>query len=246
MAEGGYFPWRCQELRIAPHLSPKDYCKSLPTPPLGFYWLKRDDRTWDLERFNVDEKSSESKSVILTEPQLYHVVMAGDTLAGLSLRYRVPVSEIKRVNVLSNPNIQALKQIIIPITHGQPFVPQGLDEKDVILQRFRNETGESKEESLVYLEDNGYSLHAALAAWNADEAFERDNVKNLDALRSSATMVLTPEEQRLEAIHRHVPPFTIVQPTRIVFCDAPPEAAAVPSAPEYEHLLTSPYAAEAV
>jgi LysM repeat protein len=220
MSEGGYFPWRVQKLQIPPHMEPKDFCRALPVPPVGMFWQKLDDRTWDLVAHSVTEVKAdqESESVIFPNSSvLVHTVMQSDTIQGLALRYRVPVSELRRFNFLPNNNVQVLKVIKIPISHGQHVVLQSVTDRDVILQQFKNETGESREEARAYLEEHDYSLRAALEHWREDEVYEQARLAADLTARSSAVS-LTPEEQAVEDLQRNAQlPF--VTPHRVIFVD---------------------------
>ena len=208
-------------------LSLADYGKSLPNPPVGFYWERQDDRTWDLKQFSK-HSSAEPEAVTFQNPaNLTHLVMPHDTLQGLCLRYRVNATELKRFNMISGNNIQVLREVKIPISHGQPVVIQAED-ADVTMQRFKNATGESKEEALIYLEDHGWQLDAALLAWRADEAWQRAAGPAI-AASIIQDITLTPEEAMLEKVQRQLPGHPVVFPTRIVFVDTDPSSPASPT-----------------
>jgi LysM repeat protein len=236
MAEGGYFPWKVQKLRIDPHLEVKDFCKCLPLPPSGFYWERKDDHTWDLKKFEKSEVPDAFPNAVSfrSETLLVHTILPRDTLAGLSLRYRVSQQELRRFNLLSTNNIQALKELKIPIKHNQPVVLQSPEEEDVVVRRFINQTGCEKEEALFYLSEHDSDLSDALTAWSHDEAFVRtfpQSSKN----NFAGEIETADEETRIESVQRSLP-FKIVQPTRIVFVDsdyvAPSQVVFVqPSAP---------------
>lgn len=206
------------------HLSVADYSKSLPNPPVGYYWKRCDDRTWDLSAFERD--LAEPDSVTFQKPSnLVHVVMPNDTLQGLCLRYRVSATELKRFNLISGNNVQVLKEVKIPISHNEPVTIQAED-RDVTLQRFKNATGESREEALVYLEDHDFNLDAALLAWRADESWQKAAGPAL-AASVIQDLNLSPEEAALEAAQRQLPEHGVVFPTRIVFVDSEAEVRVV-------------------
>jgi hypothetical protein len=220
MAEGGYFPWKVQNLRIDPHLEVKDYCKSLPLPPSGYFWERQDDYTWDLKKFEKSEVPEAFPNAVSfrSETLLVHTILPCDTLAGLSLRYRVSQQELRRFNLLSTNNIQALKELKIPIKHNQPVVLQSPEEEDVVVRRFINQTSCEKEEALFYLSEHEGDLSDALTAWSHDEAFVRtfpQSSKNDFA----GEIESADEEKHMESVQRSLP-FKIVQPTRIVFMNS--------------------------
>lgn len=110
--------------------------------------------------------------VVVDEPTIIeHTVMHDDTLQGICLRYRASVMEIRRMNLFSGNNIHCKKTLLIPLKKGVIVTGQE-NTKDVILQKFRNETSESLAESRVYLEDNNWELERALKAWREDEQWE--------------------------------------------------------------------------
>jgi hypothetical protein len=47
--EGGYKPWKTQRIiDNSPDLD--SYGKPLPPPPPGFYWERKEDRSWELKK----------------------------------------------------------------------------------------------------------------------------------------------------------------------------------------------------
>lgn len=220
-------------------LSLADYGKSLPHPPVGCFWERQDDRTWDLKKFSKESSAEPEAVTFKTHVNLTHLVMPHDTLQGLCLRYRVNATELKRFNMISGNNIQVLREVKIPISHGQPVLIQAED-ADVTLQRFKNSTGESKEEALIYLEDHNWQLEAALLAWRADEAWQRAAGPAI-AASIIQDITLTPEEVMLEKAQRQLPEHTVVFPTRIVFVDTDPSSPSSPTHPTVvvPHLVRS-------
>ena len=137
--EGGYKPWKTQVI-IDNSPSLDSYGKPLPPPPSGYFWERRDDRSWELMRldwyFNcpclldcmspTDSHSStyrlttllttndhSFKSIQTGDDQmkftlpsvLEHVVMPGDTIQGICLRYRVSAIELRRHNNFSGKSL---------------------------------------------------------------------------------------------------------------------------------------------
>lgn len=199
----------------------KDFCRALPVPPVGMFWQKLDDRTWDLVAHieNGVMADQEPEPVVFrTSTVIVHTVMQHDTIQGLSLRYRVPVSELRRFNFLQSNNVQVVKDLKIPISHGQQIVLQSVTDRDVVLQQFKNETGESREEALAYLEEHDYSLRAALEHWREDEVYEQSRLAADLTTRSSAVS-LTPEEQAIEELQRKAQ-LPVVTPHRVIFVDS--------------------------
>jgi len=207
MSEGGYWPWKVQELRVAPHLDAKDYVKCLPIPPGGWYWKRHDDKNWELVEFEKQESKDKNCTVFSDSSVLSHTVMPHDTLQGLALRYRIPVSELRRFNTLPSNNVQILKTLRVPISHNQPIEPQEMTDNEVTLQRFRNETGESLEEAKFYLEESKWVLQEALQLWKEDDRYEKAKFE-VDKYQKSS-------EIRSEIFDK----FEIVQPLMVIFVD---------------------------
>jgi LysM repeat protein len=133
--------------------------------------------------------------------------MPHDTLQGLALRYRIPVSELRRFNTLPSNNVQILKTLRVPISHNQPIEPQEMTDNEVTLQRFRNETGESLEEAKFYLEESKWVLQEALQLWKEDDRYEKAKFE-VDKYQKSS-------EIRSEIFDK----FEIVQPLMVIFVD---------------------------
>ena len=151
--------------------------------------------------------------------------MPQDTLPGICLQYRVSALELKRFNLMSSNNVQMLKEVKIPISHNEPITIQQ-EGRDVILQRFKNATGESREEALIYLEDHEFNLDAALMAWRADESWAKAAAPAI-AATVIQDLKLTPEEVAMETAQRQMPGHEVVFPTRIVFVDSEAEVRVV-------------------
>jgi len=187
--EGGYLPWKNKTRNIVDHVDAVG--KPLPPPPPGSVWFRESAGSWVLKNAETPAPLGNENIVTIEEPTIIeHTVMPDDTLQGICLRYRASVMEIRRMNLFSGNNIHCKKTLRIPLSKGQIVTGQE-NTKDVILQKFRNETSESLAESRVYLEDNNWELELALKAWREDEQWEHkqyfDVVLQTQAQFSSST-----------------------------------------------------------
>lgn len=169
--EGGLLPWKSQS--IDGHYPDLDsFGKPLPPPPADLRWEQQSDGSWALQsRSEVGNPQGLTKADKPTV--IEHIVMPQDTLAGLSLRYRVPVAAIRKLNMFSGDRIHFKKSLLIPIDPGVTFVAQ-LNTEEVKLQRFRNATGEATEEARLYLSDHDWDVDKAIEAWKNDEQWVAD------------------------------------------------------------------------
>lgn len=112
---------------------------------------------------------------------IHHVNHRSDSLLGLSLRYGVPVPQIRRDNQLSvfNDSIKAYGELRIRRLPNAPhlLVTSVLDPKVLDLQKLMKSTGLSKQESEYYMSMADHDFDAALAEYKEDLAWEKANKK---------------------------------------------------------------------
>lgn len=172
--EGGYLPWKNHSREVVDELEALG--KPLPPPPSGKSWVKVDDGSWQLQEVDPPAPVLETQNTVIADaPKVVeHTVMPDDTLQGLCLRYHVSVTEVRRINLFSGNSIQCKKTLLIPVSPGASYnsvVQQG-DSREVMLQRFRNATGEAVAEARIYMEEHSWNLDEAVAAWRTDESWE--------------------------------------------------------------------------
>lgn len=169
--EGGWLPWKLQKNQNnSPSLD--SYGKSLPPPPPGHYWYRKEDGSWQLLKMAHD--NGNTLGVAAVDPRVIeHVVMPGDTLQGICLKYRVSAVNIRRLNMFSGNNIQFKTVLLVPVDGGA-VVEQQLNTPEVMLQKFRNATGEGIQESRLYLDEHHWDLDKAVSAWRQDEHWEHE------------------------------------------------------------------------
>lgn len=147
--------------------------KPLGPPPLGWIWQKEPDDSWKLIKLAgticKDEKLTVSSSSIIR-----HVVLSHDTIQGVCLKYNVSAMILRRYNNFSGTNIQALKYLRVPLEPGAAVTIQ-IDTHDIILQIFKNETGERDLEARVYLDEAAWNIDRALSFWRGDESWCSDH-----------------------------------------------------------------------
>ncbi len=149
------------------------YGKPLPPPPVGWYWSRLEDGSWELLEF--DSKAVSNNSVVLESPAVIeHVVMPADTLQGLCLRYRVSAVSLRQYNNFSGNAFRSRKSLRIPLEPHVPVVIQQPTE-DVLIQKFINMTNEGREEARYYLNEHNWNLMEAIAALNGDTEWFESN-----------------------------------------------------------------------
>lgn len=171
--EGGYLPWKIQRIE---HNSPDldSYGKPLPPPPPGLCWERLDDGSWTLKVLRELVKEDAEWIEVERSSILEHTVLSEDTLQGISLRYRVSVTELRRLNMFSGNSIQCKKTLRIPVEPGMQIRYQP-DTRNVTIQKFRNITSEGVAEACLYLEDNQWDITAAISAWKEDTNWSEDH-----------------------------------------------------------------------
>jgi len=170
----------------------------LPPPPVGTVWHRRRSGSWELHDCAEKSKSCLDSdicgNIVKEVTSFQHTVMPDDTLQGICLRYRTSVQDIRRMNCFSGNSIQFKKILFIPIRKGVQVQMQE-NTHDVLIQKFKNATGESAVESRIYLEESEWNVESAIEKWNIDDNWEKGNY--LDAIRqgicdpSADTQVMT-------------------------------------------------------
>lgn len=164
--EGPWKPWRIQRIENnSPDLD--SYGKPLPPPPPGFYWERLPDRSWELKKY-VDMKSTPESIIFEAPAVIEHVILPNDTLQGICLRYRTSAVTLRQFNKFSGNAFRSVQTLRIPVEPGIPVNVQSSSE-EILIQRFKNETGESDKEARYYLEGRNWNLEEALAEWRGDE-----------------------------------------------------------------------------
>eukprot|EP00274_Cyanoptyche_gloeocystis_P003861 CAMPEP_0196662028 /NCGR_PEP_ID=MMETSP1086-20130531/46885_1 /TAXON_ID=77921 /ORGANISM="Cyanoptyche gloeocystis , Strain SAG4.97" /LENGTH=176 /DNA_ID=CAMNT_0041997207 /DNA_START=88 /DNA_END=615 /DNA_ORIENTATION=+ len=124
-------------------------------------------------------------------PQIIeHEITPADTLVGLSLRYDVEVSELRRLNGIHGDGYSPLyritlkKKIKVPTTRG--YLPADPRVVEAILQRkkirrFESQVGGARvDEARFYLEETGWNFKDALEQYVQDVEWEHETEKDED------------------------------------------------------------------
>lgn len=181
--EGAWHSWRVQRIENnSPDLD--SYGKPLPSPPPGFYWERLEDKSWELRKFEKQEQNEIAIFEFKAPTVIEHVVLDSDTLQGLCLRYRVSAVTLRQYNNFSGTSFKCKKYLRIPIEPGLPVQVQQLS-RDVLLQRFKNDTGESEKEARCYLEESDWDIKLAIQAWRGDENWESEQLPLAVAVQSN-------------------------------------------------------------
>ncbi|WYZ40466.1 hypothetical protein EsH8_IV_000807 [Colletotrichum jinshuiense] len=134
----------------------------------------------------LDEKSGPSSSASTPpEDTLHFLNHEHDTVASLSLRYGVPAAVLRRANnITSDHLLQGRRTVLIPGEYyaaGVSLSPRPVEGEEEELRKSRIRrfmTGckvSDYDVALLYLEQVGYELAAAMEAYFEDEAWERDH-----------------------------------------------------------------------
>mmetsp|Transcript_24714 Transcript_24714/g.25345 ORF Transcript_24714/g.25345 Transcript_24714/m.25345 type:complete len:232 (-) Transcript_24714:91-786(-) len=164
--EGPWKVWRHQRIENnSPDLD--SYGKPLPSPPPGYYWERLPDKSWELKKYQGPSLTPET--IIFEAPAVIeHVILPTDTLQGICLRYRISAVSLRQYNNFSGSAFRSKRYLRIPVEPGLPVNVQ-LSSQETLIQRFKNETGESEREARYYLEGHNWNLPEALAEWSGDE-----------------------------------------------------------------------------
>lgn len=132
-----------------------------------------------------DEKSALSTAADKHEDTLHFLDHNHDTITSLSLRYGVPAQALRRTNNLTSDHLLlARRTVLIPgefYKGGVSLSPRPVEGEEEELRRskirrFMTSTKVSDYDiALLYLEQSGYDLQAAVDAYFADEAWEREH-----------------------------------------------------------------------
>ena len=142
----------------------QQFLASLPPPPAGKEWIKvrtglNRSQADDTDRFFVwklvqttalnwkekidalSKSSTDAEGFPSSSAFAEHVVTSQDSLSGLSLRYNVPASTIKKANnMFSSNNVQAFKVLRVPLCEtdlAKRTVNNAQCPRDIILQQFK-------------------------------------------------------------------------------------------------------------
>lgn len=108
-----------------------------------------------------------------------HIILEGDTLAGLSIKYKVSVADIKEANHMYSDRIHERTALRIPRKHEPTFSEAeaaGLESllKQRLINRFRRKTEiKSNSEALYYLENSNMDFEEAFNLWAEDSSWEK-------------------------------------------------------------------------
>ncbi|OHF02664.1 hypothetical protein CORC01_02060 [Colletotrichum orchidophilum] len=135
---------------------------------------------------SLDEKSASSPSTATPpEDTLHFLNHDHDTIASLSLRYGVPAAVLRRANnITSDHLLQGRRTVLIPGEYyaaGVSLSPRPIEGEEEELRKSRIRrfmTGckvSDYDVAVLYLEQVGYDLAAAMEAYADDEAWEKSH-----------------------------------------------------------------------
>jgi len=122
-------------------------------------------------------EASSIREVFIADDSPYHTITPEDTLVGISLKYNIPVDEIKKANKMFSSNVQERKKLLIP-GKGSGQVRPKTENEQVFerrnkLKEFQRLTGTELPEGKYYMEEANYDLEAAKTQYQQDVAWER-------------------------------------------------------------------------
>ncbi|CAG8528077.1 13152_t:CDS:2, partial [Racocetra fulgida] len=121
-----------------------------------------------------------------------HHIKKEDTLIGISFKYNVKISEIRKENQLFDDNIFARKILIIPNYFGQSLSekPSKEDVKRFQLQSKCVDTVEAK----YYMEQSNYDIDKAVQIYREDILWEIQHPKRDDTFNSRKLFIQNNEK----------------------------------------------------
>ena len=131
-----------------------------------------------------------------------HIILEGDTLSGLSIKYKVSSSKIKEVNRLFSDRIHERTALKIPIAHTPTFSERetsGLENmlRARLVSRFRRKTGiTSTQEALYYLEQCEMDMKAAYLLWAEDYSWEKTALPFKSCMPLEEIEIFKPQHKR--------------------------------------------------
>lgn len=127
-----------------------------------------------------EKKQSEEERELRDQGYFKHHVQTTDTLQGISLRYGIPVDDIKKINKLFNASSLISRRFIYvktskDITSLPPPIETSEEQrKRQMVSKFVSiGKDSSKEEARAYLESNNWDLAAALKEYDGDRNWEK-------------------------------------------------------------------------
>ncbi len=115
--------------------------------------------------------------IILRSPLLTHIVLEGETLTGICLRYRCTRQEIQRLNRRThiNETLGLCDTLIVPNRFKGEADRSHIQflTKDVIVQTLRNMVGVGDVEAKLYLEEADWNFENAIKKIKEDLAWEQ-------------------------------------------------------------------------
>lgn len=186
MAEGGFFPWKRQQIdeHRGPAATYSNLKNPLPPPPKGKRWIQ-DEKTkeWSLET----DKVTVAEAVLADDKDstsfLEHTIQPSDTFQGICLRYKITPTDLRRANCFSGSNlVLAPNPLRIPSNDGiviqatEIFENKVLSKEDQI-RNLLNQCGGrlARSEAKCYLELSDWDEKEALKNAREDLFLEGNN-----------------------------------------------------------------------
>ncbi|CAG8624645.1 15228_t:CDS:2, partial [Racocetra persica] len=126
-----------------------------------------------------------------------HHIKKEDTLIGISLKYNVKITEIRKENQLFDDNIFARKILIIPNYVGQSLSanPSKEDVRKTLVKRFQLQSKcVDTVEAKYYMEQSNYDINKAVQIYREDILWEIQHPKRDDTFNSRKLFIRNDEK----------------------------------------------------
>jgi hypothetical protein len=142
-------------------------------------------------------------------------------VAGLCLRYGVSAVALRQLNNFSGNAFRSRKVLRVPLEKGATVRPQEYT-SEVLIQQFKNTTGESDMEAKYYLQEHDWDLSKALSEWSGDEGWVREEETLKAHYTNQHTHQQSEDEEDTPLLHSVKLPegVEVVQPLEIVIACA--------------------------
>ena len=188
----------------------------LPAPPKGMYWENKNGEWKCINVQTASPLSGEGEPNLLEEGGnscstddyiwIDHLVLPGDTLRGICLKYRCSAVELRRYNNFSGDAFRSRKSLCIKVSRKRvdsgDVLVQDKSLVEVKTQELRSRIHEPSEECMYYLKENDYDVDKAFKAWEEDEKFTIMHHPPIDQSDSGTTKksIIMSQRRRGESV----------------------------------------------
>lgn len=122
-----------------------------------------------------------------------HHVSISDTLAGISIRYKIPKEVIRKVNKMQTDQVIEKKILYIPKVPGVDCPsPNPVNTRSLVLSSFMKATNCDKAEASYYLDTADWDEQAAIKLWKDDMLWQKNTIEQ----KTLAAAYATPKQKQ--------------------------------------------------